>query len=115
MQRRREPIAASFLWVSLVVPVVASLAGCAHVVVDPDGTRHVTGLLMLTLPAAPADVGADVVRMRSFGVTLTHGNAAGAQFTLGYSDTTFAAIRNDSLVSRTALRRAVRDELPLED
>lgn len=103
--------------VSLIVVSVLSglLAGCAHVQVDPDGTRHIAGFVVLTLPPADSDFGADVVRMRSIGLTLTSGRAAGAQFTLGYSDTTIAAVENDSAVSWTALRRAVRLDKPQED
>jgi len=98
-------------WFSLIAAplLTASLAGCAHVVVDPDGTRHIAGFMVLTLPPARQDIGADAVRMRSLGLTVTHGHAAGAQLTLGYSDTTIAAMRNDSAISQTTLRRAMRE------
>lgn len=101
-------------WLSLlaVTQLLALLAGCAHVVIDPDGTRHIAGFMMLTLPLAHPDIGADAVRIRSIGLTVTHGHAAGAQLTLGYSDATIAAMRNDSAISRTALRRVMREEQP---
>lgn len=88
----------------------ASLGGCAHVVVAPDGTRHIAGFMVLTLPPAPQEVGADAVRMRVLGLTVMSGHAAGGHLALGYSDTTIAAMRNDSAVSRTALRRAMGEE-----
>lgn len=99
-------------WLGLIAVslLLALPAGCAHVAVDPDGTRHVMGLMVLTLPPARQDIGADAVRMRSLGLTVTRGHAAGAQLTLGYSDTTIAALRNDSAIARNALRRAMRDE-----
>lgn len=103
--RRWLRLIATSLWLALP-------AGCAHVAVDPDGTRHITGFMVLTLPPARQEVGADAVRMRSLGLTVTRGHAAGAQLTLGYSDTTIAAMRNDSAISRTSLRRAVREEQP---
>ncbi|HSW07131.1 hypothetical protein [Aquabacterium sp.] len=101
-------------WLSLIAmtPLLALLTGCAHVVVDPDGTRHIAGFMVLTLPPAHQDIGADAVRLRSLGLTVTRGHAAGAQLTLGYSDTTIAAMRNDSAISRTTLRRVMREEQP---
>jgi hypothetical protein len=98
------------LSLTAVTQLLALLAGCAHVVVDPDGTRHITGFMALTLPPASQDIGGDAVRIRSIGLTGTRGHAAGAQLTLGYSDTTIAAMRNDSAFSRTALRRVMREE-----
>lgn len=104
-------------WLSMSAGVLlfTSLAGCAHMVVGPDGTRHITGFMVLTLPPANQDIGADAVRMRSLGLTVTSGHAAGAQITLGYSDTTIAAMRNDSAISLTALRRAMREKNPQEE
>ena len=90
--------------------VLTTLAGCAHMVVDTDGTRHVTGFVLLTLPPVQQEVGADVVRMRSIGLTVTGGHTAGSQVTLGYSDTFIAAMRNDSAISRTTLQRAMGEK-----
>jgi hypothetical protein len=99
-------------WLCLITPVqlLPFLTGCAHVVVDPDGTRHIAGFMALTLAPASQDIGADAVRLRSFGLTIIRGHAAGAQLTLGYSDTTIAAIKNDSAISRSALRRAMHGD-----
>lgn len=99
-----------WITVAALPPLLVALAGCAHVVVDADGTRHIAGFMMLTLPPAHQDVGAEAVRLRALGLTVTRGHAAGAQVTLGYSDTTIATIRNDSVISRTALRRALGGE-----
>lgn len=97
-----------------LVPLAAlllALGGCAHVVVDADGTRHVAGFMILTLPPAKQQVGADALRMRTFGLALAVGHAAGAHVVLGYSDTTVAALRNDSAISRQALLLATDDAL----
>lgn len=101
-------------WHGLVAmtPLWAVLAGCAHVVVEPDGTRRIAGFVVLTLPPAAQDIGGDAVRIRALGLTVTRGHAAGAQLTLGYSDTTIATLRNDSVVSRTALHRVTHAQLP---
>lgn len=90
--------------------LLTCLAGCAHVVVDSDGTRHVTGFVVMTLPPVLRDVGADAIRMRSIGLTASGGHAAGSQLTLGYSDTTIVVMRNDSVISRIALRRMLEEE-----
>lgn len=93
-----------------------SLSGCAHVTVDADGTRHVTGLVVMTLQPVLPDVGADAVRLRSIGLTVTSGHVAASQLTLGYSDMTIAVMRNDAVISRSALRRVMQEELkPKED
>lgn len=107
MARWHGLIAASSLW--------AALSGCAHVAVDSDGTRRIVGFMVLTLPPAHEEVGADAVRIRSLGLTVTRGHAAGAQLTLGYSDTTIAAMRNDSVVSRATLRRVTRANPPPDE
>lgn len=90
--------------------LLTSLAGCAHVVVDSDGTRHVTGFVVMTLPPVLPDVGADAIRMRSIGLTVSGGHAAASQVSLGYSDTTIVVMRNDGVISRTALRHVLGEE-----
>ena len=90
-------------------------AGCANVRVAPDGTRHITGFMMLTLPPVQETVGADVARTRTFGLTVASDPATGAQFTLGYSDTTVIAMRNDAVISRTAAHHATREVDPKEE
>ena len=84
---------------------VASLAlsGCAQLAVDGDGTRHLWGCMVLSLPPADAEIGGDVVRMRSVGLAVVRGDVVGASVTLGYSDTTLAAVRNNRIVSKGAL------------
>ncbi len=101
-----------YRWLGVIVLLLLSTlqAGCAHVVVDPDGTRHITGFMVLTLPPEHQDTAADAVRMRTFGLTVTSGPTVGGQFTLGYSDTIIAAMRNDSLLSKKELRRALQEE-----
>ena len=37
-------------WLATAALLVLGLQGCAHVAVDPDGTRHVTGFVRLALP-----------------------------------------------------------------
>jgi hypothetical protein len=98
-----------------MAPLSVVLAGCAHVAVEPDGTRRIAGFMVLTLPPATQDIGGDAVRIRALGLTVTRGHAAGAQVTLGYSDTTIATLRNDSVVSRTALRRLTHGQPPSDD
>ena len=68
--------------------------------------------MLLTLPRPTQDVGGDAVRVRAMGLTVTRGHAAGAQLTLGYSDTTIATLRNDSVVSRTARHRVTNAQQP---
>jgi hypothetical protein len=92
---------------TLFAKMCVLLGGCATVTVDHDGTRHVSGFMMLTLQPPNQDVGADVIRMRTVGVTVTNGTTLGSQVTLGYSDTTIAALRNNAAVSGVALNRAV--------
>jgi hypothetical protein len=92
-----------------------ALAGCAHVVVDPDGTRHVSGFMVLTLPPANQDIGADAIRMRTLGLSVTRGQAASAQLAIGYSDTTIVAMRNDSAISWSALQHAMHEAQPKEE
>lgn len=81
----------------------AAFTGCAQLVVNSDGSRHLLGCMAVSLPPVDGDIGADSVRMRTLGLALVHGNVVGASIVLGYSDTTLAAVRNNSLVSKTAL------------
>jgi hypothetical protein len=78
--------------------LAAALGGCAHVHVDAQGVRHVVGLVSMTLP--PPDCGApgaQGLRVRSLGLTLTRGELGDA-LVLGYQDTAVLALPNDSLV-----------------
>ncbi len=90
--RRGALVAASWL-----------LAGCAHVYVDADGTRHVVGFVDLQLPPATGrPTAAESLRSRSFGVSLTRSDV-GSAVVLGYSDTTLAFVRNHALLPAAAL------------
>jgi len=89
-------------WLCLSVLV----SGCSTLYVDELGQRHVLGLVSITLP--PADigpVGADVIRARSIGLTLTR-SPVGDALVLGYSDATLVAVRNDAVVSIGKARTA---------
>ena len=84
-----------------------ALQGCAHVSVDADGTRHVTGFLRLTLPPAHADPGADALRVQAVGLTVLRSPAVGTSVVLGYGDATLVVMRNDAAVSRAAMTAAL--------
>jgi hypothetical protein len=83
----------------------AVLSGCAQLVVDADGSRHLFGFMSLSLPpiTAPGEAGADALRMRTLGLAITRGDIAGGTLVLGYGDTTLAVVRNHSLVPKAAL------------
>jgi hypothetical protein len=83
---------------ALALAGLAGLAGCASTYIDSDGTRHVIGLVHLTLPpSAPEPKVADWMRVRTVGLAVSRTDL-GATFTLGYADDTLAAIRNNSCV-----------------
>lgn len=84
--------------------------GCAHVSVDADGTRHVTGFVRLTLPPAAFDTGADALRVQAVGLTLVRHPEVGSTLVLGYGDTTLVVMRNDARISGPALATALRTE-----
>lgn len=69
--------------------------------VDDQGRTHVRGLVWLTLPARShrdaLEVGAEQWRLRSMGVSVSHG-PLGSALVLGYSDQRLAAIRNHAEV-----------------
>lgn len=94
------------LRMSAWVCACAVASGCTTIYVDELGQRHVVGLVALTLP--PIDghsVGADFIRARSLGLTLTRSPIEDA-LVLGYSDITLAGVRNDSLVRLDGARSA---------
>jgi hypothetical protein len=90
--------------------LVLGLQGCAHVTVDDDGTRRVTGFVRLTLPPAVADPGADALRVQAVGISIIRSPVGGATVVLGYGDATVASVRNDAKVSRTALLRTLEPQ-----
>jgi hydrogenase/urease accessory protein HupE len=71
--------------------------GCAQVVVMPDGTRRVTGLVQVDLPAVEPAAG-ESVHVRAFGLLLARSGAE-SSISLGYSDTTHTMVRQDSCVA----------------
>lgn len=78
--------------------LAASLGGCASVRVDEAGRTHVVGLVWLTLPApAEREHGADQVRTRSVGVTLSS-HPIGQSLVLGFADHTLTRIEHDKAV-----------------
>lgn len=85
--------------------VLLALQGCAHMWVDADGTRHVVGLVSLSLPSqSSAPTAGESIRSRSIGLSFS-ASEAGSAFVIGYSDTTFAFVRDHSLVFADALLR----------
>lgn len=74
------------------------LGGCAHVWVDAEGSRHVLGLMHLTLPPTQIKAAAETLRVRTLGLTWTQADA-GSALVLGYGDTTLGFLRNDVCVA----------------
>lgn len=89
-----------------------ALQGCAHVSVDADGTRHVSGFMRLTLPPpnAGARAGADALRVQALGLSVIRTPAVGTSIVLGYGDGTLVVMRNDAQVCGAALAAALRME-----
>lgn len=76
----------------------AQLMGCAHVEELPDGSRRVTGIVRMTIPAMPSEMrGADMLEVQAIGVLLVS-SPAGNSFSLGYSSERITALRNDARV-----------------
>ncbi len=85
----------------LLLSAIASLAffcGCAHVWVDVEGTRHIVGLMHLTLPSTQPHAAAETFRFRTLGLTWSQADV-GSALVLGYSDTTFGFLRNNVCVA----------------
>lgn len=87
--------------------LVLALQGCAHVAVDADGTRHVTGFVRMALPPPTATPGADAMRVQTLGLSLVLNPAVGNALVLGYGDTTLVVMRNDAQIAKTALQQAL--------
>lgn len=92
-----------------VLALLLGLTGCAHVSVDTDGTRHVTGWVRVSLPPAVANPGAEALRVQTVGVAVVN-SAVGRAVVLGYGDTTLAAVRNDAQVPARELLLPSRGE-----
>lgn len=71
--------------------------GCSHVYVDANGRGHVIGFVALTLPAPEGCIGAETLRTRSVGITLTR-SPVGDALVIGYGDNSITAVRDHSLV-----------------
>lgn len=72
--------------------------GCAHVEELSDGSRRVTGLVRMTLPAMPVEArGADMLEVQALGVLLLS-SPAGNSVSLGYSSERITALRNEARV-----------------
>lgn len=87
----------------VLVPLAtaAALSGCAHTYVNADGTRNIVGLVWARLPVADSR-GAEALRVRSVGVSITT-SPAGAAFVLGYSDSNVVVVRDNQFVDATPL------------
>jgi len=71
---------------------------CAHVEELPDGSRRVTGMVRMTVPAMPAEArGADMLEVQALGVLMLS-SPAGNSVSLGYSSERITALRNDARV-----------------
>ncbi len=93
----------------LLMLASALCSGCAHVWVDAAGNRHVLGLVAMTLPPADAAPrGADTLRTRAIGLTLTR-SEVGSALVLGYHDSSLTAVRNHALVPLALLQDAGTD------
>jgi hypothetical protein len=80
------------------------LGGCAYSYVAPDGSRHVIGLLHAVLPAEPAGRRpAESLRTHTFGLSFTQADV-GTALALGYSDITFAFVRENTCVQWPLVR-----------
>jgi hypothetical protein len=73
------------------------LGGCAYSYVGQDGSRHLVGLVHVSLPHEGAQPPASSVRARTLGISFTQGGAGNA-LSLGYSDTTLAQVQADTCV-----------------
>lgn len=73
-------------------------SGCAHVEELPDGSRRVTGMVRMTVPAMPAEArGADMLEVQAVGVLLLS-SPAGNSVSIGYSSERITALRNEARV-----------------
>ncbi len=79
--------------------MVTSVAGCAVVYTDADGTRHIIGLANVEIrpPADPRTIAGEVVDTTVIGLAIYNTDAQGG-FVLGYGRDVSAAIRDNALV-----------------
>ena len=83
----------------LAILATALAAACAHVEELPDGSRRVTGLVSMTIPAAIPEHrrGADRLEVSALGLLIVS-NPAATSVTLGYASERITAVRNNALV-----------------
>jgi hypothetical protein len=86
-------------WLLAVIIAALPCQGCAVDYTDPDGSRHVIGLVDLTIHRSydPATFAGEVVDVTSAGVSIGR-TPQGGFVTLGYSREVTAALRNNVLV-----------------
>ena len=78
--------------------LLSLLAGCALNYVAADGTRHVVGFMDTVLPReGPGRVPAASIRTQAVGFSFTQSDVA-TTFSLGYTDTTLAYVRENTCV-----------------
>lgn len=80
----------------------ATLSGCAHTYIDADGSRHVVGLVWLTLSPPAFGAAADGRRVRAAGLSGVS-TPAGTAIVLGYSDTNIVTVGDDRIVDAAPL------------
>jgi hypothetical protein len=78
------------------------LLGCAHTHIGADGSRHVIGLVWLTLPPPSFDAAADGLRVRTVGLSGLS-TQEGSALVLGYSDTNIFTVNDDRVVNASRL------------
>lgn len=109
---RRRLTATSIVNAGSIAAVTASilLGGCAYSYVDEGGARHIIGIVDVTIaPSGDTSTYAgDVVDVSSIGFSLTQ-TAQGTDVAAGYNRTTFASLRDNSLVLGNPL--SIRDYL----
>lgn len=92
----------------LAVAAATLVCACAHVTELPDGSRRVTGLVRMTIPASipQGQRGADSLEVSAVGLLLLS-TPAGGSLSLGYASERITTVRNDALV-----RISDREETP---
>jgi hypothetical protein len=85
--------------------IVASVAGCALVYTEADGTKHIIGLANVEIrpPADPRTIAGEVVDTTVIGLGIYNTEAEGG-FVLGYGRDVSAAIRDNALVTGNPLQ-----------